>query len=80
MDGLDSLLMSDWEILLTLLVLGGAGSTLVRITPDFARPRRRGATLTMAAAAAMAVAALLASYSLPAAHTTAELAVDSGHS
>lgn len=79
MNGLDTLLMSDWEIWITLIVLGGVGSMLVRITPDFAPSRRRrGTTITLAAGAAMALAALLASYSLPPTHAAAELVAESG--
>lgn len=78
MNGLDILLMSDWEIWITLVIIGGAGLTLVQVTPDFARPGRHGAKITMAAAAAMVAAAVIASYSVPPSHATASVVADAG--
>ncbi len=77
MNGVDTLLMTDWEIWITLIILGAAGATLVPLTPGFARPHR-GRAIAMAAAAAIAGAALLASYSLAPVHATAELVADTG--
>ncbi len=77
MDGLDALLMTDWEIWITLIVVAGAGLTLVSLTPDFTRPRRGNLTMAAAAAAIVGVA-ILASYSLPPVHARAELVAETG--
>lgn len=68
MAGINALLMSDAEVLVTLAVCGAAGVMLVGVTPDVTRLGRTGMKLMLCAGIAMAVVAGLAWSGVPASH------------
>ncbi len=65
MTGLNALLMSDTEVLITLVIVAAACAMLVGLTPDFTRAGRAGVKIAICAGLAMAAVAGLASIPAP---------------
>ncbi len=78
MTGLNALLMSDAEVLITLVICAAAGVMLVGLTPDFTRTGRAGMKIAACAGLAMAAVAGLAWSSIPAPHVTAAIVAEAG--
>jgi hypothetical protein len=71
MTGLNALLMSDTEVLITLVIFATACVMLIGLTPDFTRAARVGVKTALCAGIAMAAVAGLAWSSIPAPHAAA---------
>jgi uncharacterized membrane protein len=71
MASINALLMSDTEVLVTLVVCAAAGVMLVGFTPDLTQARRTGVKLALGAGIAMAVVVGLAWSSIPGPHIAA---------
>lgn len=78
MTGLNALLMSDAEVLITLVICAAAGIMLVGLTPDFTRTGRAGMKVAVCAGLAMAAVAGLAWSSIPVPHVTATIVAVAG--
>jgi hypothetical protein len=78
MTSINSLLMSDTEVLVTLVICGAAGLMLVGFTPDVMRARRAGVKLALGAGIAMAIIAGLAWSSIPGPHIAASVVTLAG--
>ena len=78
MASINALLMSDTEVLVTLVVCGAAGVMLVGLTPDVARAGRAGFKIALCAGLAMAAVAGLAWSSIPAPHIAASVVTLAG--
>ena len=78
MTGLNALLMSDTEVLITLVVFAAACVMLMGLTPDFTRAARVGVKIVFAAGIAMAAVAGLAWSSIPAPHAAAAIVAVAG--
>jgi len=70
MTGLNALLMSDTEVLITLVIFAAACAMLMGLTPDFTLVGRAGVKIAVCAGLAMVAVAGLAWSSIPAAHVT----------
>jgi hypothetical protein len=66
MNSVNSLLMSDTEVLVTLAICAAAGVMVMGVTPDLARVGRAGVKIALCAGIAMAAVAGLAWSSIPA--------------
>lgn len=73
MASINALLMSDTEVLVTLVVCAAAGVMVVGFTPDLTQARRTGVKLALVAGIAMAVVAGLAWSSIPGPHIAASV-------
>ena len=71
MTGLNALLMSDTEVLITLVVFAAACVMLMGLTPDFTRAGRIGVKTAVCAGVAMAAVAGFAWSSISAPHVIA---------
>ena len=78
MTSINALLMSDAEVLTTLVICAAAGVMLVGFTPDVTRASRAGVKITLCAGLAMAAVAGLAWSSVPAPHVTATVTLAGG--
>jgi hypothetical protein len=78
MTSINALLMSDTEVLVTLVICAAAGLILMGATPDVARAGRAGVKLTLGAGIAMALVAALAWSSIPGPHIAASVVTLAG--
>ena len=78
MTSINALLMSDTEVLVTLMICAAAAVMLVGFTPDVTLVRRAGVKLALGAGIAMAVVAGLAWSSIPGPHTAASVVTLAG--
>jgi uncharacterized membrane protein len=78
MTGLNALLMSDTEVLITLVIFTAACVMLMGLTPDVARAGRIGVKTAVCAGIAMAAVAGFAWSSIPAAHVPTIVTVAGG--
>ena len=78
MTSINALLMSDTEVLVTLVICAAAGLTLVGFTPDVGRDGRAGVKFALGAGIAMAVVAGLAWSSIPGPHIAASVVTLAG--
>ncbi len=78
MNSINSLLMSDTEVLVTLAICAAAGVLVVGVTPDLARVGRAGVKIALGAGLAMAAVAGLAWSSIPAPHVAATVVTLAG--
>jgi hypothetical protein len=78
MASINALLMSDTEVLVTLVVCAAAGLMLMGVTPDVARAGRAGVKIALCAGIAMAAVAGLAWSSIPAPHVATSVVTLAG--
>ncbi len=78
MTGLNALLMSDTEVLITLVIFAAACAMLVGLSPDFTRAGRAGVKIAICAGLAMAAVAGLAWSSIPAPPVSAAIVAIAG--
>ena len=78
MASINALLMSDTEVLVTLVICAATGVMLLGVAPDMTRAGRVGLKLTVGAGLAMAAVAGLAWSSIPAPHVTASVVTLAG--
>ena len=78
MASINALLMSDTEVLVTLVVCAAAAVMLVGVAPDVTRAGRVGLKLVVGAGLAMAAVAGLAWSSIPASHIAASVVTLAG--
>jgi len=78
MTSINALLMSDTEVVVTLVICAAAGLMLVGFTPDVARAGRAGVKIALGAGIAMAAVAGLAWSSIPGPHIAAVVTLAGG--